>query len=68
VQPALEADNFTFICEPIVQKMRDPRVSQPYDPPRLVKGIRNPVSLVRKRTIPTERLQLVGEVRANFCG
>jgi hypothetical protein len=28
----------------------------------------NPVALVRKRTIPTERQPLVGEVRANFSG
>jgi hypothetical protein len=26
------------------------------------------MALVRERTIPTERLQLVGEVSANFCG
>jgi hypothetical protein len=26
------------------------------------------VALVRKRTIPTERPPLVGEVSANFCG
>jgi hypothetical protein len=26
------------------------------------------VALVRKRTIPTERQPLVGEVSANFCG
>jgi hypothetical protein len=26
------------------------------------------VALVRKRTIPTERTPLVGEVNANFCG
>jgi hypothetical protein len=26
------------------------------------------VALVRERTIPTERPQLVGEVRVNFCG
>jgi hypothetical protein len=28
----------------------------------------NLVALVRKRTIPTERLPLVGEVNANFTG
>jgi hypothetical protein len=28
----------------------------------------NTVALVRKRTIPTERPPLVGEVSANFCG
>jgi hypothetical protein len=28
----------------------------------------NSVALVRKRTIPTERPPLVGEVSANFCG
>jgi hypothetical protein len=28
----------------------------------------NSVALVRKRTIPTERLPLVGKVSANFCG
>jgi len=28
----------------------------------------NSVSLVRERTIPTERPPLVGEVGANFCG
>jgi hypothetical protein len=28
----------------------------------------NSVDLVRERTIPTERLPLVGEVSANFCG
>jgi hypothetical protein len=28
----------------------------------------NPVALARKRTIPTERPPLVGEVGANFCG
>jgi hypothetical protein len=28
----------------------------------------NSVALVRKRTTPTERPPLVGEVSANFCG
>jgi hypothetical protein len=28
----------------------------------------NSVALARKRTIPTERPQPVGEVSANFCG
>jgi hypothetical protein len=28
----------------------------------------NSVAVVRKRTIPTERPPLVGEVSANFCG
>jgi hypothetical protein len=28
----------------------------------------NPVVVVRKRTIPTERPPLVGEVGANLCG
>jgi hypothetical protein len=28
----------------------------------------NPVASVHDRTIPTERLTLVGEVSANFCG
>jgi hypothetical protein len=28
----------------------------------------NSVALVRKRTIPTERPSLVGELSANFCG
>jgi hypothetical protein len=28
----------------------------------------NSVALVRKRTIPTERPQLLGKVSANFCG
>jgi hypothetical protein len=28
----------------------------------------NSVPLVSERTIPTERLPLVSEVRANFCG
>jgi hypothetical protein len=28
----------------------------------------NSVALVRERTIRTERLPLVGEVSANFCG
>jgi hypothetical protein len=28
----------------------------------------NSVALVSKRTIPTERPPLVGEVSANFCG
>jgi hypothetical protein len=28
----------------------------------------NSVALVRKRTIPTERPHLFGEVSANFCG
>jgi hypothetical protein len=31
-------------------------------------GLLNPVALVSKRTIPTERPPLVGEVSANFCG
>jgi hypothetical protein len=26
------------------------------------------VALVRERTVPTERLPLVGEISANFCG
>jgi hypothetical protein len=29
---------------------------------------KTPWPLVRKRTIPTERPPLVGEVSANFCG
>jgi hypothetical protein len=29
---------------------------------------KNSVALVRKRTIPTERPSIVGEVSANFCG
>jgi hypothetical protein len=29
---------------------------------------KNSVAVVRKRTIPTERLPLVGEVSANLCG
>jgi hypothetical protein len=29
---------------------------------------RNSVAVARKRTIPTERPPLVGEVSANFCG
>jgi hypothetical protein len=29
---------------------------------------KNSVALVRERTIPTERLPLVGEVSSNFCG
>jgi hypothetical protein len=28
----------------------------------------NTMALVRKQTIPTERLPLVDEVSANFCG
>jgi hypothetical protein len=28
----------------------------------------NSVALVREQTIPTERLPLVGEISANFCG
>jgi len=31
-------------------------------------GIKNSVTLVRERTIPTERPPPVGEVSANFCG
>jgi hypothetical protein len=31
-------------------------------------ALTNSVVLVRKRTIPTERPPLVGEVSANFCG
>jgi hypothetical protein len=31
-------------------------------------GYHTPWPLVRKRTIPTERPPLVGEVSANFCG
>jgi hypothetical protein len=29
--------------------------------------VTNSVALVRERTTPTERLQVVGEVSANFC-
>jgi hypothetical protein len=29
---------------------------------------KNFLALVREQTIPTERLPLVGEVSANFCG
>jgi hypothetical protein len=35
---------------------------------RLCIGFFFPWPLVRKRTIPTERLPHVGEVSANFCG
>jgi hypothetical protein len=34
----------------------------------LTKTKKTPWPLVRKRTIPTERTPLVGEVSANFCG
>jgi hypothetical protein len=39
-------------------------------PPICLHGIgkRTPWLLVRKRTLPTERPPLVGEVSANFCG
>jgi hypothetical protein len=33
-----------------------------------IKGRKNSAALVRKRTIPTERPPLVGEVSANFSG
>jgi hypothetical protein len=32
------------------------------------KETKNSVALVRKRTIPTERPPIVGEVTDNFCG
>ena len=31
-------------------------------------GVKNSVTLVRERTIPTERPPPVGEVSASFCG
>jgi hypothetical protein len=31
-------------------------------------NINNSMALVHERTIPTERLLLVGEVNTNFCG
>jgi hypothetical protein len=33
----------------------------------LITGLLDSVALVSKRTKPTERLPLVGEVNANFC-
>jgi hypothetical protein len=39
-------------------------VSDQFFPGRII----TPWLLVRKRTIPTERPPLVGEVSANFCG
>jgi hypothetical protein len=42
-------------------------VSQ-FDSVHYIKKLKlNSVALVRDRTIPTERLSLVGEVSANFC-
>jgi hypothetical protein len=38
------------------------------EPHNLYPSKKNPWLLVRKRTIPTERPPLVGEVSANFCG
>jgi hypothetical protein len=35
---------------------------------RSLKKKLNSVALVRKRTIPTERPPLVGEISANLCG
>jgi hypothetical protein len=34
----------------------------------IFKEQKNSVALVRKRSIPTERPPLLGEVSANFCG
>jgi hypothetical protein len=39
-----------------------------YGTTRYVHALTYSVALVRKRTIPTERPLLVGEVRANFFG
>jgi hypothetical protein len=36
--------------------------------PRVLMKYKNSVALVRERTIAIERLPLVGEVSANFCG
>jgi hypothetical protein len=36
--------------------------------PNLSFNYMNSLALARKRTIPTERPPLVGEVSANFCG
>jgi hypothetical protein len=44
-QPALKADNLTGICEPIVWKMWEPDVSQPYGPSWPVTGIALPFYL-----------------------
>jgi hypothetical protein len=35
---------------------------------KVLKKLKTPWPLVRKRTIPTERPRHVGEVSANFCG
>jgi hypothetical protein len=46
----------------IVSEMRSNEAMQ-----REVEQLTNSVALVRERTIPTERLPLVGEVIASFC-
>jgi hypothetical protein len=42
VRPARKADNLTAMCEPIVWKVWESRVSRPYVPPRPVTGIALP--------------------------
>jgi hypothetical protein len=53
---------------PIANLHRVHPVACPIRIVRLAVAATNSVVLVRKRTIPTERLPLVGEVSANFGG
>jgi hypothetical protein len=45
-RPVRKADNLTAICEPIVYKMLQLDVSQPYGPPRPVAGTALPSLLL----------------------
>jgi hypothetical protein len=55
--------NSSFINQPIIRRYT---VQCRYWQRRKIKL--NSVTLVRERTIPTERPTLVGKVSANFCG
>jgi hypothetical protein len=63
-QPRLEFDDFSKFLAKFMSPWKRKYIADPAE-----KDIKkNSVALVRKRTIPTKRPPLVGEVSANFCG